>query len=387
MERAGWMHLQNNSPKETILGVALRFVYKFQLLPPKWRADLAVQMILRPYVSNASVVVLIGQLATANAILEAVARRRLLDQTFSKRNLTWLASDAWGDQLSQYHSSIATNIIAAIPKYNASKGFDDYFQSLTPQNNAQNPWFTEYWEHTFNCSFNNVSTQSALSPRCNMSQKIGPASGYRQNSKVSFTIDAVYAIAHAIDNLQRDECSGDDICDKIVIHSNGRTSINNELLKRYLQSVNFSGESAAVIRFNQNGDQQGSYFIKALKVINGQYFFEIIGLWDSSTYILLFEKTPTWSLMEEAPRSICSEKCKAAGERSEILTECRTSPTLGISDHLSGAYGPQLQRLLHQPGDTIRSRWQGVEVMMVRSSAAGGHDDRGRIPHPDDYGV
>ena len=98
---------------------------------------------------------------------------------------------------------------------------------------------------------------------------------------------------------------------------------------------------------------------------------------------------------------------------SPQLTECRTSPTLGISDHLSGAYGPQLQRLLHQPDDTIRSRWQGVEVM-VRSSAAGlpwsqpairmsaglvwahdlsphshlgGHDDRGRIPHPDDYGV
>eukprot|EP00731_Ephydatia_muelleri_P036398 Em0246g11a len=29
-----------------------------------------------------------------------------------------------------------------------------------------------------------------------------------------------------------------------------------------------------------------------------------------------------------------------------------TSPTLGIWDHLSGAYGPQLQGLLHQPGDT-----------------------------------
>ena len=28
---------------------------------------------------------------------------------------------------------------------------------------------------------------------------------------------------------------------------------------------------------------------------------------------------------------------------SPQLTECRTSPTLGISDHLSGAYGPQLQ--------------------------------------------
>ncbi|KAL5469372.1 hypothetical protein EMCRGX_G030622 [Ephydatia muelleri] len=34
---------------------------------------------------------------------------------------------------------------------------------------------------------------------------------------------------------------------------------------------------------------------------------------------------------------------------SPQLTECRTSPTLGIWDHLSGAYGPQLQGLQHQP--------------------------------------
>ena len=39
---------------------------------------------------------------------------------------------------------------------------------------------------------------------------------------------------------------------------------------------------------------------------------------------------------------------------SPQLTECRTSPTLGISDYLIGLYGPQLQGLLHQPGDTIR---------------------------------
>eukprot|EP00731_Ephydatia_muelleri_P005553 Em0002g1729a len=48
----------------------------------------------------------------------------------------------------------------------------------------------------------------------------------------------------------------------------------------------------------------------------------------------------------------------------------RASPTLGIWDHFSGAYRPQLQGLLHQPGDTIHSRWQSGEVM-VRSSATG----------------
>ena len=57
---------------------------------------------------------------------------------------------------------------------------------------------------------------------------------------------------------------------------------------------------------------------------------------------------------------------------SPQLMECRTSPTLGILDHLSGAYGPQLHRLRHQPGDhdLLKMAEQSGEVM-VRSSAAG----------------
>ena len=99
--------------------------------------------------------------------------------------------------------------------------------------------------------------------------------------------------------------------------------------------MNFSGESTDVIHFNRNGDQEGSYFIKALKVIKGKYLFEIIGLWDSSTYKLRFE-TPTWNQIEEAPRSICSEKCKA-GERSNIVSGgsycCWTCiPCMGSND-------------------------------------------------------
>ena len=29
------------------------------------------------------------------------------------------------------------------------RGFKDYFLSLTPFNNARNPWFVEYWEQHF----------------------------------------------------------------------------------------------------------------------------------------------------------------------------------------------------------------------------------------------
>ena len=298
---------------DTMRCIAVRI--QVSTVPSEKEADTTIQMMLQPFVSNASAVVLFGQLATANAILEAAARRRLFDENFRKRNIIWLASDAWGDQLSDYHFSLAINIISAIPKYSRSIGFDTYFQTLTPWNNDENPWFAEYWENVFNCSLNN----SSRLPLCDITQTIRPANGYMQNSKVSFTIDAVYAFAHAINNLQRDKCSGrDDICGEIVERSNGRISIKGELLKQYLQNVSFNGESAGIIDFDDNGDQSGSYFIKSLQLIEGKYVSEIIGYWNSSDYHLHLKKTPTWNQIEQAlPRSICSEKCKG-GERPDF---------------------------------------------------------------------
>ena len=35
------------------------------------------------------------------------------------------------------------------------KGFEDYFLNLTPEMNARNPWFGEYWEDFFQCRLPN----------------------------------------------------------------------------------------------------------------------------------------------------------------------------------------------------------------------------------------
>lgn len=37
------------------------------------------------------------------------------------------------------------------------RDFDDYFRSLKPKTNTRNPWFAEFWESRFNCSFANFS--------------------------------------------------------------------------------------------------------------------------------------------------------------------------------------------------------------------------------------
>ena len=47
--------------------------------------------------------------------------------------------------------------------------------------------------------------------------------------------------------------------------------------------------------------------------------------------------------------------------------ECRTIPALGIWVHWSGAYGPLLQGLMHQPVYYMtHPRWQGRQAMSQR---------------------
>ena len=77
--------------------------------------------------------------------------------------------------------------------------------------------------------------------------------------------------------------------------------------------------------------------------------------------LLISGRTGEWPGRMPAWRRYRGPPCPDC-HMSPQLTECRTSPTLGISDHLSGAYGPQLQGLPHQPDDTIRSRWQSRVV-------------------------
>lgn len=68
-------------------------------------------------------------------------------------------------------------------------------------------------------------------------ERIGKDSHYEQEGRVQFVIDAVYAMAHALHQMNKDLCSDySGICPEME-HAGGKK------LLRYIRSVNFNGES------------------------------------------------------------------------------------------------------------------------------------------------
>ena len=112
-------------------------------------------------------------------------------------------------------------------------------------------WWEEFWRLHFNCSATNSNEQSGVA-LCETNLTLHHALQKIHGSFVSYRIDAVYAIAHALDNIYR--CS-------LTIHVAGKRgkcpSVNPTVkgrdLEKYLRNISFDGLTGKV-RFDKFGD-------------------------------------------------------------------------------------------------------------------------------------
>jgi len=277
------------------------------------------QLFAEEYTSNATVVVIFGQLVTAEGVLEAFQRIRNLETIpgLEEKCITWIASDAWGDQINPKHYPVAHGMLSIIPKKVPYPEFDEYFLSLNPKNNHQNPWFIEYWEKVFNCSMKNNSNL----PVCDVeNQKLGE--NYKQNSKVPFTIDAIYVLAHALGK----------IVEHITATNSSEVIIEGDDLRKELKITKFTSihTDAKQLGFDNNGDILGEgYGIYNLQKQSGHnnYTFIKVGNWDAISdsekgpeLQLIHNVTIEWNHNYSRPKSICSEPCKK-GEHPTYIDE------------------------------------------------------------------
>ncbi len=268
--------------------------------PPNYEE--AVDMMSQDWVSNASVVLLFGHNENAIGILRVLRDRVAADSTFPLQNLTWIGSDSWGDTLPDEYRSMARGMLSVVPQSNVIQEFDDYFTSLNPQNSSlENPWFLEFWETQFNCSFDSSPGLDECDPD---NQMISPnTTGYSQFSQVPLVFDAVYALAHSIQNMINARCPNGDLCSDIS--NNG--VINGELLRLYMLNVSFSTNSRE-ISFDANGDVLGAYSVLNLQSgPNSQHTFEIVGTWN--TELLLTGDIEWMDRRGVPPESVCSRPC------------------------------------------------------------------------------
>ena len=175
---------------------------------------------------SARVAVLFTRSEDARELLAATQR---LNASF-----TWVASDGWGALESVVAGSEGAAegaITIELASYPISD-FASYFQSLDPWNNSRNPWFREFWEQRFHCSFRQQDC-AAHSLR---------AKPFEQESKIMFVVNAVYAMAHALHNMHRALCPNTTrLCDAMR-PVNGR-----RLYKDFVLNVKFDGNGAGQV--------------------------------------------------------------------------------------------------------------------------------------------
>ncbi|MFT7801202.1 metabotropic glutamate receptor 7-like isoform X1 [Arapaima gigas] len=226
----------------------------------------------------------------------------------------WIGSDSWGAKHSPIHQleDAAVGAITILPKRATIEGFDTYFTSRTLENNRRNVWFAEYWEENFNCKLMSSSKKDDTSRKCTGQERIGIDSKYEQEGKVQFVIDAVYAMAYALHNMQKELCPDyAGVCPEM-------DQAGGKKLLKYIRSVSFNGDAGTSVTFNKNGDAPGRYDLFQYQMNNNSSpGYKVIGQW-METLQLNMEDMQWPNGEQEIPSSVCSLPCKT-GERKKMV--------------------------------------------------------------------
>nr|KAG5708802.1 hypothetical protein BaRGS_031956 [Batillaria attramentaria] len=187
----------------------------------------------------ARVVILFVRTEDAVGLLDAATRRNLTG------HYVFVASDAWGNRNEpvQNNKLAAQGAITLELQSTPIQKFENYFLSLNPRQNTRNPWFIEYWEEIHKCSWSRKSARppayDGLVPvkYCTGDERLNRKLD-KQESKVQFIYDAVYAIAIALDRMHKEVCPNTprSLCPEM------KTIDGERLLKDYLLNISFDGE-------------------------------------------------------------------------------------------------------------------------------------------------
>ncbi|XP_056417376.1 metabotropic glutamate receptor 5 isoform X1 [Hyla sarda] len=281
-------------------GVCIAHSYKIYSNAGEQNFD-KLLMKLRSHLPKARVVVCFCEGMTVRGLLMAMRRQGINGE------FLLLGSDGWADRYDvtdSYQQEAAGGITIKLQSPDV-KWFDDYYLQLRPETNLRNPWFQEFWQNKFKCKLKGYSQDNQIynktcSARLNLNHQ------YTQDSKMGFVINAIYAMAYGLHNMQVSLCPGyAGLCDAMK-------PIDGQKLLDCLMKANFTGVAGDMIVFDENGDSPGRYEIMNFKKMGKDYFDYInVGSWDNGE--LKMDDDEIWSNKNSVIRSVCSEPC-AKGE-------------------------------------------------------------------------
>ncbi|VDK39767.1 unnamed protein product [Taenia asiatica] len=270
-----------------------------------------VVRVLRYGFSKARVVVLFTRMDHTKLLLDAVRRANHTD------HFVFIGSDGWGRENMPVlnNSRVANGALTIEILATEIEKFSTYYKNLR-WDNTRNPWFAKYWQSLFGCTFDNSSTQPNV-PHCEVTKnkRLGDKlpEPFKQEAKIQFVYDAVYALAHGLHNLQQKLCPFDpdpakwdkNECIRKLLAYPG-----DEFYKIII-STTFKDNYNNLVAFDENGDGVGQYLIYnyARDLYSGEYQYRLVGDYKNSKLSMRYR--PIWpgGQSKLVPSSQCSEEC------------------------------------------------------------------------------
>ncbi|CAA9999959.1 unnamed protein product, partial [Nesidiocoris tenuis] len=235
-------------------------------------------------------------------------------------SFSWIGSDGWSarDLVSNGNERQVEGTLSVQPQANPVVGFEDYFLSLTVDNNKRNPWFIEFWEDHFKCRYPN-STPTPYNIRfvreCTPNDKLNKKNVIFEN-QLQFVSDAVMALSVALIDMHRDLCGNNKgVCSKMS------PTKGSDLLK-YLRKVKFEGLSGDKFHFDNNGDGPARYNIVHFKQVSpGSFQWVNVGEYVEGELRLNMSEVRFHSGTNTPPESVCSLPCQSGQAKKYVEGE------------------------------------------------------------------
>ncbi|KAK9959145.1 hypothetical protein ABG768_011224 [Culter alburnus] len=232
-------------------------------------------------------------------------------------NRTWIASEAWVTSAAiSRHPDILPVLggtIGFAVKRAEIPGLEEHLLSITPYNDTLTE---EFWGIVFNCSMNYTQILRGKR-RCTGEEMLDKLNNtYSDVSQLRITYNvykAVYAVAHALHNLEHcEEGSGpfeNDTCADI-------NKFEPWQLMYYLKNLRFTVPHTGEEIYFNNGDVDGFYEILNWQSdSDGGITYTHIGYYNSTAppdeKLTIDNTSIIWNNdILETPRSVCSERCQ-----------------------------------------------------------------------------
>ena len=216
-----------------------------------------------------NVVVLVTIQRDSRGLLKAKTRNQ------RSRRLFFVGSIGWSNRedITNGLEKIADGMLSFGHQNEQIPDFKKYFHSLRFNNYDRNynKWIGEYWQETNKCKLQNFSVSTSYTAKCSGDES---NTNYKDLAAVHVVINAVQAMANALDKLQRHLCPGTlKICKKMK-------PLNRTLLLEFLKNVTF--EDAAFhfqVKFNTNQEVAGNYTLYNFRKENDSFGYFQVGSW------------------------------------------------------------------------------------------------------------